>query len=350
MHNCSTTPLCRLALFLFGFFTVLLASNARAQVSAIKLAKPYDSRYLVAGFIDSSGMPTMIAADFNRTQISAGVIAYEYKVFLGRGPDWTMPVFERWEAPGADLEGEWPGTRGVTIEVGVSGALTASVRRPGLALDLDTHPPSFDFVAEKNDVGIIRTAHVSASVTLDGQRHPTVGVLEWVRYEADGQRSRRVNAEEAAERQRSLGGDGVFGYYDWFVLYDADGRLLQASAGTTTEDFAYRLADDGTPQTAGRIESRWLRTEDVTDASPVPNRWQIDVPDWGLRTQLHAIGEDRGRGSPDADGFRPVYRQVGVAGHAVVGGRPTQIFGMVEHLSEARPVRPPSSFTRTSTE
>ena len=57
---------------------------------------PDASHYLVFGTRDASGTPRMLALDFNRTERDDGRVAYKSKLFVGRGADWSMPVYETW--------------------------------------------------------------------------------------------------------------------------------------------------------------------------------------------------------------------------------------------------------------
>ena len=90
-----------------GLLLVLLGSTAlavgrldpapgSAADHAATAASGYTSHYLVFGTRDASGTPRMLALDFNRTERDDGSVAYEYKLFVGRGADWSMPVYETW--------------------------------------------------------------------------------------------------------------------------------------------------------------------------------------------------------------------------------------------------------------
>ena len=63
---------------------------------AATAASGYTSHYLVFGTRDASGTPRMLALDFNRTERDDGRVAYKSKLFVGRGADWSMPVYETW--------------------------------------------------------------------------------------------------------------------------------------------------------------------------------------------------------------------------------------------------------------
>ena len=72
--------------------------------SAATAPPAYTSHYLVFGTRDASGTPRMLAVDFNRTERGDGQVAYEYKLFVGRGADWSMPVYETWTtSPDAEI-------------------------------------------------------------------------------------------------------------------------------------------------------------------------------------------------------------------------------------------------------
>ena len=61
---------------------------------AATAASGYTPHYLVFGTRDASGTPRMLALDFNRTERDDGSVAYKSKLFVGRGADWSMPVYE----------------------------------------------------------------------------------------------------------------------------------------------------------------------------------------------------------------------------------------------------------------
>ena len=63
---------------------------------AATAASGYTPHYLVFGTRDASGTPRMLALDFNRTERDDGRVAYKSKLFVGRGADWSMPVYETW--------------------------------------------------------------------------------------------------------------------------------------------------------------------------------------------------------------------------------------------------------------
>jgi hypothetical protein len=98
-----------------GFLLVLLGGTALVfsgldpspgpTADHVATAPPaYTSHYLVFGTRDASGTPRMLAVDFNRTERGDGQVAYEYKLFVGRGADWSMPVYETWTtSPDAEI-------------------------------------------------------------------------------------------------------------------------------------------------------------------------------------------------------------------------------------------------------
>ena len=72
--------------------------------SAATAPPAYTSHYLVFGTRDASGTPRMLAVDFNRTERGDGQVAYECKLFVGHGTDWSMPVYETWTtSPDAEI-------------------------------------------------------------------------------------------------------------------------------------------------------------------------------------------------------------------------------------------------------
>ena len=71
-------------------------SSGSTADHAATAASGYTSHYLVFGTRDASGTPRMLALDFNRTERDDGSVAYEYKLLVGRGADWSMPVYETW--------------------------------------------------------------------------------------------------------------------------------------------------------------------------------------------------------------------------------------------------------------
>lgn len=278
----------------------------------------YASRYLVA--VDPVARE-ILATDFNRTQLGdSGRVQFEYKGWRAKEGQWTMFLYEDWSTDAPQLR--WPERVGVRLEVSKGGAL----RIEDAHGTIRARPGGFPFDAQKNDIGRIRTAHLRTEGRI---RRPAV--YEWVVYD---QSPTRVNEEEKAEQSRRIDPHAFFGRYDWIVLVDPEGNMVQLSQGSLTEDFGYRIKD-GRPQEIHDLEVQWLQTEfDSKSKRHVPVRWVVDAPAWGLRAELVELGEHRGHGDPRPDGLRPVYRQVSVAGAGVMDGDRVEFFGMVEAIQD----------------
>lgn len=289
----------------------------RAQTTELKKQNRYESRYLVT--IDPEKR-SILALDFNRTELGdSGQIQLEYKGWTAEAGAWSMFLYEDWTEEAS--ASRWPARVGLVLEAPPDGAL--NVRGSDFEVAVASR---FDFDTEKDGIGRIRTAH---GRTRGSQRWPAV--LEWVIYD---QAKTRANAEERGERARRLDPDSFFGRYDWIVLADTTGRLIQVSQGTLTEDFAYRHGKAG-PEEVHDVEVRWLETQlDPKSGRHVPVRWLVDVPAWGLRTELLRLGEHRGHGPDRPSGPRPVYRQVSVAGEGRIDGARVEWFGMVEAIQD----------------
>ncbi|NBC17877.1 MAG: hypothetical protein GVY18_11250 [Bacteroidetes bacterium] len=310
---------------------LLLPAPSRAQGNDVKSQRPYDSRYLVFGTRDADDTPRWVVLDFNRTEREPDRVTYEYKVFTARGGDWTLHRYEQWDADPTGAP-RFPARRGVRPTLASSERMDVAVDLPDLRLRVTMAPPAFSFVAEKEALGTIRTAHVPVTVEWDGTTYRGTGVYEWVIYD---QSPARANAEEAAEAQRQLDDEAFFGLYDWIVLYDAQGRLWQVSQGTLTEDFAYQGVTSTLPGVTHDVLVRWLATAyDATARQHSPTDWLVDVPDWGMRVRLTRQGEHRGHGPPQRDGTRPAYALVSTTGEGIVEDTRQPVMALVELIQD----------------
>jgi len=306
---------------------LLMPAPTRGQGNDVKSRSPYDSRYLVFGTRDVDGTPRWAVLDFNRTVRGPSRVTYEYKVFTAREGAWTLHHYETWDADPAGAP-RFPSRRGVQPALSKGERMAVTVDLPDLRLRVTMAAPDFSFVAEKEALGTIRTAHVRFEVTWDGTTYEGPGVYEWVIYDQSASRS---NAEEAAEAQRQLDDDAFFGRYDWIVLYDDQGRLWQVSQGTLTEDFAYQGVTGDLPGVTHDVLVRWLVTAyDSTAAQHSPTHWLVDVPAWAMRVRLTRRGEHRGHGDRQADGTRPVYALVSADGAGIVQGMRQPFMALVE--------------------
>jgi len=286
----------------------------------------YTSHYLVFGTRDASGTPRLLAIDFNRVQEGPDRVSYEYKLFVAEGGDWSMPVYETWEA--SPSEDPFPSRGGLTPVRGEDGPLRA-VRAQTSDLRLEVRPgdSAFPFPTDDSESGT-RTGHPTFSVTWNGTTYEGPGVYEWI--ETDG-----APDPDHPTRDRQLNDEATFGLYDWIVLYDEKGRLWHVSQGTLTSDLAYQQAVPSLPSQTRDVMVRWTATtRDSLAGLHTPRRWLVDVPAWEMRVALRKDGEHRGHGGERADGTRPIYVQATAVGPGIVQGEEQQFFGMVEHIRD----------------
>ena len=234
-------------------FSGLDPSPGPTADSAATAPSSYTSHYLVFGTRDASGTPRMLAMDFNRTERDDGRVAYEYKLFVGRGADWSMPVYETWTTTPAPDAPPFPARGGLAPTRTEDGVLYVTVNRPGLTLEVRPDDSNFSFPTDAPD-RTARTGHPSFTVVWNGQTYRGPGVYERIRPDVSG-----ASAEATAERKRRLDEDASFGLYDWIVLYDEEGRLWHVSQGTLTADFAYQQATGALPLQAHDVLMRWRR-------------------------------------------------------------------------------------------
>jgi len=292
----------------------------------------YTSHYLVFGTRDEAGSPRIVAIDFNRTAKSDSV-AYEYKLFLAQGADWSMPVYETWTVPQSAAPRPFPSRGGLnpTLDDGSLSRVTTTLPDTDLTVTLET--PTFSFPTEKGPTGngnASRTGHPEFTVRWNGTIHQGRGIYEHIRPTGEAE-----SEEAVAERNRQIQEESRFGLYDWIVLYDENGRLWQVSQGTLTEDFAYQQSTKALPRETHDVLVRWTATAyDSTAGQHTPTRWLVDVPAWQMRVQLRTTGEHRGHGPARSDGTRAIYVQAGVEGTGTVHGQKHRFFGMVEHIRD----------------
>ena len=299
----------------FGFES---GRDVRAQTG-------YESHYLVFGTRDASGAPRLLAIDFNRTTHGPERVDYEYKLFVARGGEWSMPVYETWTAESSGTN--FPARGGLSPTLNDEGVLErVQVDRPDLSLEVVPKATSFPFPRDADRTG--GTGHPRMSVTWNGTTYEGPGVYEWI---LSGARDTRTNPE----RKRQLDETASFGLYDWIVLYDDQGRLWHMSQGTLTPDFAYQNAVPALPAETDDVLIRWLATEpDSMAHMHSPTRWLVDVPAWQMRVRLRKTGEHRGHGAVWPDSTRPIYVQAGVEGQGLIRGEEHRVFGMVEHIRD----------------
>lgn len=323
-------PTLRLAHFWVAALTTALAVPIHAQPSAVKQRHAYDSRYLVFGTKTSSDTPRLLAIDLNRTARGPDRVTYEYKLFTATGGDWTLRVYDRWTVD-PDTTERFPAHQGLRPVRQSDERLRVEADGPSLSLRVQMTPPSFAFRTDSR-FGTIRTAHPTYVVSWNGATYEGRGVYEWVQGSDEESRG---TSEERAEARRQIDDAATFGRYDWMVLYDETGRLLQVSQGTLTQDFAYQRAVDGQPAATRDVLVRWLRTEpDSVARTHSPTRWLVDVPAWTTRVQLRKTGEHRGHGPERDDGTRPVYVFGTVTGEGMVFGERREVFGLVELIQD----------------
>lgn len=290
----------------------------------------YTSHYLVFGTHEAPEAPRILAIDFNRTVQAPDRVAYEYKLFVSRGHDWSMPVYETWTVDPETTE-RFPSRAGLAPTIKEDGSIEIDVNRSEHTLHLTTAPSSFPF-PEASSSSPGGTGHPHMTVEWNGTTYEGPGVYEWIRSDRSGD---RADDEDDPERERHLDEDGTFGLYDWIVLYDDEGRLWHVSQGTLSPDFAYQHAMEGLPAEADDVLVRWLATEyDATGQQHSPTAWLVDVPAWDMRVRLKKKGEHRGHGDPRADGTRPIYVQASVEGPGLIQSQERQFFGMVEHIRD----------------
>jgi hypothetical protein len=308
----------------------LLASPACAQPSDVKQRHAYDSRYLVFG-THTEAAPRLLAIDLNRTRRSADRVTYEYKLFTATGGDWTLRVYDQWDAD-PDTTARFPAHDGLRPIVTEEGHLQVEATLSDLSLRVRMASPVFAFTTEGSRFGTIQTAHPQYTVTWNGTTYEGRGVYEWVRgTDSNG----KGTTEERAEARRQIDDEATFGQYDWLVLYDESGRLWHVSQGTLTQDFAYQRAVEDRPASTNDVLVRWLATAyDSTAQVPSPTHWLVDVPAWTMRMRLRSTGEHRGHGPQRSDGTRPVYVLGTVEGEGILLGEQTEVFGLVELIQD----------------
>lgn len=301
--------------------------SASVQDRGTRNASTYESHYLVFGTRDASGTSRLLAIDFNRTERGTKRVAYEYKLFVARGGDWSMPVYETWTAE-SHRSTSLPACGGLSPTLSEEGVLErVQVDLSGLTLEVVPEEPSFSFPQDA-PAGSGGTGHPHMTVRWNGTTYEGPGVYEWIR---PGAAPRRANPEE----ERRLDETASFGLFDWIVLYDDQGRLWHLSQGTLSPDFAYQRAVSSLPAETHDVLVRWLATEpDPKAHMHSPTRWLVDVPAWGMRVRLRKTGEHRGHGSSQKDGTRPIYVQATVQGRGLIRGEEHRFFGMVEHIRD----------------
>lgn len=288
----------------------------------------YESHYVVFGVPAASGGPRLLAVDLNRTVRGPDRVGYEYKLFVSRGHDWSMPVYETWTVD-PEQSDPFPPRAGLTPTISENGRIEIVVNRSEHTLHLTTALSSFPFPEEASS-SPGGTGHPHVTVEWNGTTHEGPGVYEWIRSDRSGDR-----AEDDPERERQLDEDATFGLYDWIVLYDEEGRLWHVSQGTLARDFAYQAVSDDLPAETDDVLVRWLATEyDETGRQHSPTAWLVDVPAWDMRVRLEKKGEHRGHGDEQDDGTRPIYVQASAEGPGLVDGEKHQFFGMVEHIRD----------------
>ena len=286
----------------------------------------YQSHYLVFGTRDASGTARLLAIDFNRMQEGPDRVSYEYKLFVAEGGDWSMPVYETWEA--SPSEDPFPSRGGLTPVRGEDGTLRAvRARASDLRLEVRPGESAFPFPTDAPESGN-RTGHPTFRVTWNGTTYEGPGVYEWIETDA-------APDPNHPKRDRQLNDEATFGLYDWIVLYDEQGRLWHVSQGTVTSNFAYQQAVSSLPSQTRDVTVRWTATTpDSLAGLHTPHRWLVDVPAWELRVALRKAGEHRGHGDERADGTRPIYVQATAAGPGIVQGEAQPVFGLVEHIRD----------------
>lgn len=318
--------------------TVLMVGGAARAESAP--APPwYDSRYVVFVFRDDASDSRVLAVDFNKSlhPVKRSAIL-EYKLWLSRGGEWPMYLYELWEEPYLD---GFPAKGGLTLHVQDTQALQVTYESDRLEFKLTTEAPQVFFGVSDPDVaGPMKTAHVPATLELEGKTYQGTAAYEWItiaqnRDQARPQGQGQPAAPKDHKRARALEPDSRFGLYDWIVLADDRGELWHVSAGTLTDDFGYHLDSDGQKQETDDVSIRWLKTRpDQTARQETPEAWLVDVPAWSVRIKLRLLGEHRGHGTPKRNGTRPIYRQIGVEGEGIVRGERRRFHGMVELIQD----------------
>lgn len=290
----------------------------------------YTSHYVVFGTQDATEAPRILAVDFNRTAQGPDRVAYEYKLFVSRGHDWSMPVYETWTVDPNESE-RFPSRAGLAPTIKEDGRIEIRVNRSDHTLHLRTAPSSFPFPSEASS-SPAGTSHPHVTVEWNGTTYEGPGVYEWIRSSPSS-----ASADEDNDRamDRRLDEEATFGLYDWIVLYDDEGRLWHVSQGTLSDDFAYQHAADRLPAETDNVLVRWLATAyDEHAQQHSPTAWLVDVPAWDMRVRLKKKGEHRGHGDPRADGTRPIYVQASAEGRGLIRGEEHQFFGMVEHIRD----------------
>ncbi len=313
----------------FGIAVVLVAVGTATDADGGREGRGqtgYESHYLVFGARAASGTPRLLAIDFNRTTHESGRVTYEYKLFVARGGEWSMPVYETWEST-SDPDVQFPargGLRPVLTDEGILRRVKAELSN----LSLEVVPEASSFSFPEDAASEEGTGHPHMTVTWNGTTYEGPGVYEWI---SSGSGDDLTNPE----RERQLDETASFGLYDWIVLYDDRGHLWHISQGTLSPDFAYQNGSSALPTETDDVLIRWLATEpDPKAHMHSPTRWLVDVPAWQMRVRLRKTGEHRGHGSMRADSTRPIYVQASVQGRGLIRGEDRRFFGMVEHIRD----------------
>lgn len=322
------------------------SASSAMPTSDAKQARSYTSHYLVFGTQDDAGRPRIVAIDFNRT---AGVdsLAYEYKLFVAKDSNWSMPVYETWtteksSAAASTLpQDAFPSRGGLDPTLKKNVLHRVETNLPTLDLTVSVKDSAVPF-STGPDENVPRTGHPQVAVRWNDTTFHGPGVYEHIQSDGSGSNENAAGrdthskkTEKASERERRLDAESTFGLYDWIVLYDDTGRLWQVSQGTLTTDFAYQNATEALPQQTNDVLIRWTATAyDSTAGQHSPSAWLVDVPAWKMRVDLRKTGEHRGHGFPRSDGTRPIYIQAGVEGIGTINGQKHRFFGMVEHIRD----------------
>ena len=153
----------------------------------------YTSHYLVFGTRDASGTPRMLALDVNRTEHGDGQVAYEYKLFVGQGADWSMPVYETWTTTPDPEAPRFPARGGLDPTLTDDGILHVTAELPDLALEVRPEPSAFPFPTD-DESSANRTGHLEFAVRWNGTTYRGPGVYERIRPGVSG-----ASAEATAE-------------------------------------------------------------------------------------------------------------------------------------------------------
>lgn len=263
----------------------------------------YESHYLVFGTRDDSGTSRLLALDLNRTVHGPHRVAYEYKLFVAHGGDWSMPVYETWQVDPSQSP-RFPSQGGLAPSLSKEGVLQrVRADLPDRSLVIRPKNPTFPFPKNRR-AAASRTDHPEFAVQWNGTTYEGPGVYEWIQ---SGPSLSRTSPEE----KRQLDSAATFGLYDWMVLYDEKGRLWQISQGTLTPDFAYQQATEQLPAETHDVHVQWVATQyDAKAEMHSPTQWLVDVPAWGFRVRLRKKGSIEATGpskrtAPVRSTFKP---------------------------------------------